>query len=66
MYNLTERNEKRARVHAFLFAIGLHAGLVMLLYTQMDSRTSPDTTKPVKVNVSKEIPKPSAIKVNHP
>lgn len=59
MYHVSERNERNARTHAIVLAIGLHLSLGALLYTQM-SDTDPKTTSPVKVNVAKQQPTPTA------
>lgn len=67
MHNLTERNERQARTHALILAIGLHLSLGFLLYTQMSGDSaSPKTAQPTKVNVANEPATPVAKTVSQP
>ncbi|MCB9345490.1 MAG: hypothetical protein H6576_17510 [Lewinellaceae bacterium] len=55
---MIERNERRTRTFATIFAIGLHLGLGALLYFQMADKESSSLEKPVKVNLNKSATKP--------
>ena len=67
MHNLTERNERQARTHALILAIGLHLSLGFLLYTQMSTdNAAPQTAQQTKVNVAKETATPVVKTVSQP
>ncbi len=67
MHNLTERNERQARMHALILAIGLHLSLGFLLYTQMSTdNAAPKTAQQTKVNVAKETATPVVKTVSQP
>ncbi len=60
MNYVTEKNERRARTYAFVFAVGLHLSLGAVLYSQMTEPSTTKVEKPTKVDVSKERTSPSA------
>lgn len=64
MYHVTERNERKARTHALVLAIGLHLSLGALLYTQMSEPSTTKATAIEKGNVAKEKALPAAVAVS--
>ena len=54
MYHVTERNERNARTHALVLAIGLHLSLGAILYFQMSEPATTNARQEVKVNIAKE------------
>lgn len=66
MNYLSERNERRARQHALILAIGLHLSLGGLLYFQMSDNKAQKQQLPEKTELAKSTKMPTAEAMNRP